>query len=972
MTFEQNSALPKRFATAVLPWFIGLGALLIYLATMNRWATFNSAGLVGMAAGWDWHANLHRPLLVFVLYPFRFLPESAIPLALNLFNAVLAALVLTVLARAIALLPHNRTAAQREVEEDANALFSGRTAWIPPVLAAIALGLQITFWENATSMTGEMIDALVAIYVIRCLLEFRIDDGRHSWLYRAAFLYAAGMSNNWALVGLAPCFLIATIWMKGLGFFNFRFLVRMAMWFTLGLLFYLLLPLAASRATLAHVDFWPALKLNLSSEWRMLTAFFRFYKENYRVVVMSSTSLLPILVISLRWSSSFGDNSPLGIFVAKAVFHFVHALFLGICLLVVLSPPWSPRQILVGMPFLTHAIFGAIVIGYCAGYFLLVCSPAFKARRMNSILKFASFAGWGAVVLMLILMPLILVSRNLSPIRLSNTRLVEDFVKYLERDLPAGRVAILGDNPLHLTLLRTHLLQQGRAQNYLFYDTASATISDYHAFQYRRQPDVWPATLAKLTNNVQFSPVGMVMFLSTLATNMPLYYIQPSFGYYFERFQIMPKGLIYPLTAYPSNQLLASPLSTDTITANERFWSDFDTTTCPLLTNNLPAENLPTMPAWQEKLMTRFHLSPERVLVAEALATHYSRASTWWGVDLQKLDRWDEAATAFNRALALNPENIAAQINLGFNTAHREGKAAPADLTTTIEDRFGRYANWNELIGDCGPFDEPRFTFEQSRAFLKGPPSLRRQSLQQMKRVTELDPHNLTAQIWLADLYTMLSQPAESMAIVQRVRHDAREFGVNRTNDLDLARVEISALFQGGNTNAAKLKLAQSLDRPEVGSQFRLIASQLYIQNGFYAEAQPLLDRAIAENPSDLMALANRGFTCMQLGEFVPAKDFLTRAVELDPKSAIARLNRAITLLHLKEWDGALADYLILLDQFPNGYQIHFGLGEIFVGKGDTNEAILHFDKAMKLAPAGSRDFLQVSNRLEELKAPKK
>ena len=967
MTFEQNSVLPKRFVTAVLPWLIGAGALAIYLATMNTWATFGSAGLISSIAGWDWHANLQRPLLMFVLYPFRFLPEHSIPLALNIFNAVLGAVTLTLLARTIALLPHNRTAAQREIEQDDNAVFSGRTAWIPPLLAALVLGLQITFWENATAMTGEMLDAFVVIYVIRCLLEFRIDE-QPRWLSRAAFLYAAGMTNNWALVGLAPFFLIAVIWIKGLSFFNLSFLTRMAIWSAVGLLFYFLLPAIQSHATIAHVAFWPALKNNLATQWNTLAGIRRFYMENYRFVPMMATSLLPILVISLRWSSSFGDNSPLGIFVAKAVFHFVHALFLGVCLLVVLSPPWSPRQIVVGIPFLTHSILGAIAIGYCAGYFLLICSPAFQAKtRMNPLLKFSRFAGWGAVVLMLVVMPVVLVSRNLEPVQLTNTRLVEDFATRLERGLPATRAAILADNPLQLALLRAHLLKQGRAQDSLFYDTASATLTDYHAFEHKRRPSAWPATFATFATNSQITPAGMIMFLSAIATNTPAFYLQPSFGYYFERFQMIPKGLVYPLIAYPTNQLLASPLSADIVQANQEFWSDFDATILPVLTNNLPSENLPGRPTWKVKLMTRFHLSNERILLAEDLAGHYSRASTYWGVELQKLGKWDEAAPCFDRALSLNPKNVAALVNLTLNTAHRDGKPVTADATQTIEEYF---AHVQQILNAFGPLDEPSLIFEQSRVFYSG--RLVRQALQQMHRVCELQPRNFIASIWLADLYTMAGQPAESMTLARDIRHNAAAFGLTATNTLELDRVEITALFRAGDKDAAKLKLAQALAKPEVGSQFRFIASQLYLQNGLYPEALPLLDRAIAENPADLMALANRGFTCLQLGQLDEAVKSLTQAIEQEPKSAIARLNRAIALLRLKQWDAARDDYELLLQESPNGFQIHFGLGEIAAAKNDPATALQHYERCLKMVPPGSRDYLQVSNRLEELKVPKK
>src|SRR5690349_24893529 len=99
MTFEQNSALPKRFVTCYLPWLVGLGFLLLYLATMSRWATFSSIGIVAKASGWVWQPDLNQPLAFLIYYPFRFLSEQQIPVALNIFNAVLASLVLVLVAR---------------------------------------------------------------------------------------------------------------------------------------------------------------------------------------------------------------------------------------------------------------------------------------------------------------------------------------------------------------------------------------------------------------------------------------------------------------------------------------------------------------------------------------------------------------------------------------------------------------------------------------------------------------------------------------------------------------------------------------------------------------------------------------------------------------------------------------------------------------------------------------------------------
>ena len=96
-----------------------------------------------------------------------------------------------------------------------------------------------------------MFDLLLFAYVVRCLLEFRIDE-RESWLMRAAFVFGVGMTNNWAMIGFFPLFLVALVWIKGLSFFNLRFLARMSLCLLAGLSLYLLLPLVQSLSDDAH------------------------------------------------------------------------------------------------------------------------------------------------------------------------------------------------------------------------------------------------------------------------------------------------------------------------------------------------------------------------------------------------------------------------------------------------------------------------------------------------------------------------------------------------------------------------------------------------------------------------------------------------------------------------------------------------------------------------------------------------
>src|SRR5262245_29873291 len=75
----------SRFVQERLPWLIGGGGLLVYLVTLNHWISLSSLGTVARTAGWLWQAEIGRPLTLAVLSPFRLLPDSWLPLALNLF-----------------------------------------------------------------------------------------------------------------------------------------------------------------------------------------------------------------------------------------------------------------------------------------------------------------------------------------------------------------------------------------------------------------------------------------------------------------------------------------------------------------------------------------------------------------------------------------------------------------------------------------------------------------------------------------------------------------------------------------------------------------------------------------------------------------------------------------------------------------------------------------------------------------------
>src|ERR1019366_725 len=153
------------------------------------------------------------------------LPGQEAALALNLLSAVCATLTLALLAHSVTLLPQNRLDEQRRLAQEEQALLWVPSGWVPVVLSAVALGLQLTYWENATAASGEMLELLLFACPIWCLLQYRIDP-RRCWLDRTALLCGIAAANSWAMVGFLPLFGVALLRSKGLRFFKLGFLRR--------------------------------------------------------------------------------------------------------------------------------------------------------------------------------------------------------------------------------------------------------------------------------------------------------------------------------------------------------------------------------------------------------------------------------------------------------------------------------------------------------------------------------------------------------------------------------------------------------------------------------------------------------------------------------------------------------------------------------------------------------------------------
>jgi tetratricopeptide (TPR) repeat protein len=988
---KENQTDPRRnFVPRHLPWLLALAMLAIYWITLNHWVTLANVVVVNTVSGWSWQPQLYNPLTYLATWPFRWLPTAAIPLALNLFSSVCSAAALAMLARSVALLPHDRTEIERQREHSDFAFLTGRQAWFPPVLAVALAGLQLTFWQHATSFTGESLDLLFFAFIIWQLLEYRLDE-KESRLFVVAVVYGAGLSQNWALVALFPVFLTTLIWFRKLGFFNIRFLSRMVLCGLAGMLFYLLLPLLMKLSGQYHITIWQALKLNLQQDWRVIQAI-QDSGIRHNLALMALTTLLPILVLAIRWSSTFGDHSRTGVVLANYMMHFVHAVIFTVSVWVMFDPPFSPHRLsfnfpypFYGTPSLTLYYLSALAIGYYCGYFLLVFSNKSQASRRGrmplpalpqNLLWLSPILVAGTYVAATLAIGVMFL-KNIPIIRENNGDVLLKYAELATQNLPPNGGILLCDseNPSQDQAIRAYLMQavlarEGRGKKFLVADTQSLNWAPYHRFLHRENPGKWPK-IVKDSDMGAVNPLGVLGTLALLSQSNSICYLNPSFGYYFEVFYQEPRGLVYPLKTLPKDTLLPPSLNTNLIAENESFWTRTLATELPKIKAVLAQQNAITSGSKPkprntlEWLLMHLHISPEPDINAIVAGTFYSRSLNFWGVQLQRAGELDRAAARFNDALKLNPDNIAAAVNLEFNHTLRTGAAGETNISAITPDQFGKYRNWNELLNACGPFDETSFCFENGVMLVEG--RLLKQALQPFTRVRELAPDNLATRLWLAQLYIFSRQPDRALEALHDPLTAPARFSLTATNATELNVLTAAIYFQKNETAKGVAVLEREMARHPDDNTLFTAAAQAFMMRGLYTNALAVINRQLARTPDDPKWLFGRGLAFQQMTNYDNAIADFSRVLNLQTNNPDALFNRAVAYLQSDRLDLSRADYRQLQSAYTNEFKIAYGLGEIATRQHDTNEAIRNYRLYLANAPTNSAEFKAVRERLTQL-----
>jgi len=989
-----------------LPGLIALGALVLYGLTAGHGVTSNSLELTAKLADWDWTPMVGHPLFWLLSLPLRLLPAAWVPLGLNFFFAVVAALTLGMLARSVQLMPWNWPLADEN-------------RWVrtlPVLLACSACGLEFNFWQEATAASGEMLALLPLAAALWLMLEVRAHYNIR-WLQAAAFVWGLGMAENWLMLLLlpifiagalwlkinslvtranrmeAPLFVTAEFWLERLHFFRFtlfKFLAAMVGFGFAGFLIYALLPLVNSlnpNLPPSHGEIWLG---NLKQTKSLVVPLCQVFwaRKHLLLITLALFSLVPVLSCWMRepignaarkarlnpWADHHGQKRSETIFtgiIQKAagngfeiwLYRALRIFLLLVCLWLAFDPKMGLRQIIhqqldVSMPLLVFDYLNALGAAFLLGDFLLLAQhPALPSeagipwRRWSAIIPWRRLAIPG-IAGGLVLLIAGLAWRNASAIFNANFHPLQRYGELAAASLPAGRGVILSDQPQKLAVLQAALSQRPDRQDCLAVDTRLLSLMEYRAWLERRQPAGW---LTDETRH-ELTPAETVQLLERIAQTSRLFFFNQTYGYILEHFFLEPAGVIYEAKLRGKNPLESPPLPPATTAANEAFWSVvWQKELAPLVPVPRPP---PT--GWRKK----FGYTPAPRWQNLLLANWYSLALDGWGVMLQRQGRWPEARRCFEQALQLNPNNYSARVSLICNAKLQSGLQPGSPAAGENADQLDNPQRLFPAIKNFGPFDDPvscyllALTLRQSGLLL--------QAVEQIERVWALAPDMLPPKLTLAELYNQLHLTDRARPLIKQLQAETGNLPANNAVALEISRLEADYWLAQTNHASASSELEAMLQKRPDETRVASRVINAYLAFGDYTNALRLVTAQLSKTPNDVHTLNSQAAILIQSGKAAAALPVLDHILTLTNLTA-ARLNRASAQILCQNFAAAETDYRELEKTGAEPGRVSYGLAKIAEHRHDTNQAVIYFQSCLTNSAPGTFLWRQATASLQAL-----
>ena len=938
------------------PLQVALGALLFYGLTLSHGATVNSLSLTSKIAGWDWLPMSSQPLLWLLTLPLRLLPSGWVAVGLNLFSAVCAATTLGLLARSLELLPWFNP----------SAMLKGWCGQLPFLLAIAAGGLEFNFWQEATAATGEMLDVLLLAAAVWCALEYG-EVKNFCWLQAAALIWGLGLAENWMMLLTLPLFIVALVCLLKQRLFQRSAILSLAVLGLAGFSVYVLLPLANGLLPGSPWSLETAWLHSLSETKHLWQGIYGQFWVMHRMVAVAVLVyfLLPVVACLVRLPDEATENkSPLDQFQIWIFRGLRLGLFLT-CVWLALDPANGPRGIIAkqfgfSLPLLSFDYLNGLAIGFMSGMLLSVRLN--DASQRGRGFSHALTCWWTRLSIplacsLLVIIAAGLVARNAPVITSANRQPLTQFGEFARRSLPDGGGIIVSDSPEKLAVFQAAQAGRANRSRWLPVDIKAFPTPEYRAWLERMSPGI----LLTPTNQHELAADEMLQWLSRLAQTNRVYYLHPSFGYFFEVFYQQPAGSVFELKRFQDEAINPPQLPSAILTQNEIFWDELVSVNATRQAS--PGANKISPVCAVEKFL---HLTPVASRQSQLLGEWYSMGLNSWGVQLQRNGLLPAAQRRFNQALLLNSNNWVARINLYCNTNLQAGNTMSLAGMGSLASQLSTLQNLGLFMSHLGPLDEPASCYLLGNAYQQG--GLPRLAIQQFDRARALAPDVLAPELALADIYVRYRLTDRAMTAISHLRGEIKKLPANASLEVQLSLLEASVWLSQTNLTRAASVLQSVVQQYPDDAQVLNQISEAYFSSGNFTNAEQLISHLLTREPDNIPALLMESGIRLQTRHADLALPVLNHVLALT-NSPHAKFIRAIAYVQTTNYPAATADYMELANTLPNPFLAQYGLSQLAELQQDTNQAIHYLKLCLSNAPPESVQWREIHAHLLALKS---
>jgi tetratricopeptide (TPR) repeat protein len=307
------------------------------------------------------------------------------------------------------------------------------------------------------------------------------------------------------------------------------------------------------------------------------------------------------------------------------------------------------------------------------------------------------------------------------------------------------------------------------------------------------------------------------------------------------------------------------------------------------------------------------------------------------GLALARTNQLDEAETALDKCISINPRLVSAHTNLG-------------NLFLLKADPTAAVRCYRQALSMSPEHQESLFNLSLAQKAL----GRYAEASDALHKLLDIAPRHVDAHVQLGVVLLALNEPEKALAAFDgalALREATFEAHFNRG----------TALVRLGRLEEAKLALARAASMNERNPQVFLALGQTLHRLQERALATSALARAVVLDPDNADAHAALGAVFLEDGWTIAALDEVRKTLSLDANHSYGHIIHGRALTELNRLDEALAANQAAVSVAPDSVEALMNLGLSYLGLGREDETRAAFMQALALSPNDVRVHMNLS-----------